>query len=320
MYKPPYEISDGMRDQCEHIIRLIGQIEGYQLLQTDFKLRRSNQVKSLHSSLLIEGNSLTLDQVTAVIDGKPVIGPINDIIEVKNAIALYEKIADLDPYNEENLLKAHHILMEGLLPDAGKYRTSGVGVFDGHRAIHIGPPANRVPSLMAQLFDYLKNTPESAIIKSCVFHYEFEFIHPFADGNGRMGRFWQTAILSKKYPILAYAAIETVIHQRQQAYYDALRQSGQRGDSNLFIIYMLDAIEAALDFILKSTTMIPSDPQSRLAAFREYIDTMAFQRKDYLLYHKNIASATASRDLRQGTTAGQLKRIGTGRTTTYQFQ
>lgn len=319
MYKPPYSLTNETIEKSENIVRLIGQIEGNHSLKTDFRLRRQNKIKSLHSSLAIEGNSLTIEQVTALLDGKLVLGPPRDILEVQNAIKLYDALPTLSPFSEESLLKAHEILMSGLLDSAGRYRSSGVGVFDGSVAVHIAPPQGQVPRLMGQLFDYLSGTPELTIIKSCVFHYEFEFIHPFADGNGRMGRLWQTAILAQKYPVLIHVPVESVVYRNQQAYYDALRQSGQNGNSDVFINYMLDIIHTSLKDVIDTATYVPTDAASRLKAYRESLTDKNFQRKDYSFFFKNITSTTASRDLRKGVDDGILNRTGDKRTTTYNF-
>lgn len=319
MYKPPYSITNELSEKVVEIVRLIGQIEGLQSLKTDFRLRRQNKIKSLHSSLAIEGNSLTIEQVTTLLEGKLVMGPPRDILEVQNAIKLYDLLPTLDPFSEEDLLKAHGILMQGLIDSAGRYRSSGVGVFDGSAAIHIGPPPNQAPRLMGQIFDYLNGTPELAIIKSCVFHYEFEFIHPFADGNGRMGRLWQTAILANKYPSLIHVPVESVVYRHQQAYYNALRESGKKGNSDAFISYMLEIIYSALKEVIDTTTHVPSDTKSRLRAYKEVQLDKQFQRRDYSLFYKNITSTTATRDLRKGVELGLLKKTGDNRTTTYSF-
>lgn len=319
MYKPPYSLSTEIIERSEDIVRLIGQIEGYQSFKTNFRLRRQNKIKSLHSSLAIEGNSLTIEQVTALLEGELVLGPPKDILEVQNAIKLYDLLPTLDPFSEEDLLKAHKILMNGLLDNAGRYRSSGVGVFDGSVAVHIGPPPLQVPRLMSQIFDYLKGTPELIVIKSCVFHYEFEFIHPFADGNGRMGRLWQTAILATKFPSMIHVPVESVVHRHQQAYYDALKNAGQRGNSDPFIDYMLNVIHSALEEVINSSSYFPSDASSRLSAYGQQLTKKNFQRKDYSLFFKNITSATASRDLKKGVEEGILNRTGDKRNTTYNF-
>ena len=319
-YRPPYTVTEEMQGLLKQIHRLIGRMEGYQLLTGNLRLRRKNQVRSLHSSLAIEGNRLTLEQVTAVLNGKRVIGPLKDIQEVENAIKVYEDLVDYDPYDEEELLAAHGELMRGLIADAGKYRQSGVGVLDGTKVVHIAPPAKRVPTLMGDLFSYLQSSDDDIIIKSCVFHYEFEFIHPFSDGNGRMGRLWQTAILKTAFPDLAFVPIESMVYARQQAYYQALSDSQSLGHSNPFIYYSLLTIRDTIEEQLASEIPTTRTWRDRLSAFREQLPAGAqFSRKDYNIYHKQVASATTTRDLSKGVENSILTRTGTLRTTKYTF-
>ncbi|WP_273446852.1 Fic family protein [Neolewinella agarilytica] len=318
-YKPPYEVTSQMFTLVKEIIRLVGQLEGYQLLVGNVKLRRKNKIKSIVSSLAIEGNSLTEEQVTAILEGKRVMGPRQDVKEVENAIQVYDRLETIDPYSEDELLDIHKIMMSGLITDAGRYRQSGVGVVDGTKVIHVAPPAKRVPNLMGDLFDYLENYEEDIIIKSCVFHFEFEYIHPFSDGNGRMGRLWQTAILKSEYPDLAYVPIESIVHERQQGYYDALQISQHAGDSTTFIIYALESIKLALSEQLDNALSIPHDVDGRLLAFKEQVKNKPFSRKEYLSYHKTIAPATATRDLKTGVDRSLLKRSGKSSATRYQF-
>ena len=208
-------------------------------------LRKENRIKTIHSSLWIEANSLTLQQVTDIVNGKRVSGPKKDILEVKNAIVAYDELLERNPYNEKDLLKQHSLLMTGLVTDAGKYRNAGVGVFDGKVPIHIAPPHQRVPLLMNQLLDWAKNAKLPQVVKSCIFHYEFEFIHPFSDGNGRMGRMWQTLLLYQENPVFAWLPVETIIAHNQQEYYRALRRSTHHTDSGIFAQFMLSAIKQA---------------------------------------------------------------------------
>lgn len=318
-YRPPYEIDEYLRKLLAQVARLIGQLEGVQILQTNIRLRRENKIKSLHSSLAIEGNSLSLEQVTDIINKKMVWGPAKDILEVKNAIQVYDAMERFSAGNEDDLLQAHGMLMTGLINDAGRYRNSAVGVVDGEKVIHIAPPANRVPALMGDLFHYLNEWEEDTIIKSCVFHYEFEFIHPFSDGNGRMGRLWQTMILKEHYPVLQFLPLENIIHRRQQAYYDALRHSQSLGNSNPFIAYALESLIIALEEQLEVKN-VQSNPHDRLNAYREHIGTDGFSRSDYQSFYKTIAPATATRDLRMGVDEGLLDKTGALRTTRYRFK
>jgi len=317
-YKPPYTLTSDMLKSVSQITQLIGKIEGYQLLTGNIKLRRQNKIKTIRSSLAIEGNTLTEGEITDIVNGKPVMGSPREILEVKNALKVYDTLVDLDPDKEDDLLDSHGLLMKGLIDDAGRYRNSGVGVIDGEKVIHIGPPPNMVPRLMGDLFDYQVNYPEETILKSCVFHYEFEFIHPFSDGNGRMGRLWQTVILKRDYPILTYVPFETIVHQRQAGYYQALSDSQSLGNSNPFIYFMLDALRTALETEADKTGEVP-DPESRLLAFREYWKLDNFSRKDYQTFHKTISTSTASRDLLGAVENGTLLKEGEQRNTRYRF-
>jgi Fic family protein len=209
------------------------------------QLRQENRIKTIHKSLWIEANSLTLQQVTDIVDGKKVIGPQKDILEVKNAIVAYDELLECNPYKEKDLLNQHRLLMTGLITDAGKYRNAGVGVFDGKVPIHIAPPQQRVPLLMSQLLERAKNAKLPQVVKSCIFHYEFEFIHPFSDGNGRMGRMWQTLLLYQENPVFAWLPVESIVAHNQQEYYRALRRSTHHNDSGIFAQFMLSIIKQA---------------------------------------------------------------------------
>ncbi|MDR2145861.1 MAG: Fic family protein [Tannerella sp.] len=209
------------------------------------QLRKENRIKTIHSSLWIEANSLTMEQVTDIIDGKRVVGPEKDILEVKNSIVAYDELLERNPYSEKDLLQQHNLLMKELIENAGKYRSSGVGVFDGEVPIHIAPPHDRVPLLMSQLLDWAESAKLPQVVKSCIFHYEFEFIHPFSDGNGRMGRMWQTLLLYQENPVFAWLPVESIIARNQQEYYRALRRSTHHNDSGIFAQFMLSAIKQA---------------------------------------------------------------------------
>lgn len=261
---------------------------------------------------------MTEEQITAMLDGKLVLGPPREILEVKNALAVYEKLKDWDANKEDDLLESHGLLMQGLIPDAGRYRQSSVGVVDGTKVIHIAPPAGQVPTLMGNLSSYLINSDEETIIKSCVFHYEFEFIHPFSDGNGRVGRLWQTLILMGRFPILAFVPFESIIHRRQQDYYKSLSDSQSVGHSNPFIFFMLNALLTALEEVV-NTVKEPVNRKERLNAYKEHIMEGEFGRKDYQLFFKNISTATASRDLANGVSDGVLRKFGDKRAATYRY-
>jgi Fic family protein len=236
-------------------MKMIGKFSSMNNLSSQPLLRKKNQIKSIHSSLAIENNQLSESQVKDLINGKLVIGPQKDILEVQNAIKVYENIQDIDPYTQKDLLKYHQLLMTSLVVDAGSYRKGQVGVFDDEKAIFMAPSSDRVPSLMNQLYDYLNHYDENIFIKSCVFHYEFEFIHPFSDGNGRMGRLFQTCLLAKEEEIFYYLPVESIIKKKQQAYYDAISKSNLEGSSNVFIEFMLDAMIETMNETLKQSNI-----------------------------------------------------------------
>jgi cell filamentation protein, protein adenylyltransferase len=240
-YQPPYKITPAILTSIEQIGEALGKL--FITMDTqDLRLRRINRICTLHGSLAIEGNTLSQEQISTILDGKPVIAPPREIQEVRNAIKVYDEYPNWDPANEADLLKAHEIMTTGLLDVPGQYRTTGVGVMGPADVIHVAPPAKRVPKLMADLLGWLKNTDEHPLIKSCVFHYEFEFIHPFADGNGRLGRLWQTLILTKWNSIFANIPVESMIYAYQSDYYDAIARSSKDGQSTVFIEFMLKMI------------------------------------------------------------------------------
>lgn len=254
-YKPPYEINTSIINKVAMIMKMIGKFSSMDNLSSQPLLRRKNQIKSIHSSLAIENNQLSESQVKDLINGKFVVGPQKDILEVQNAIKVYENIQDINPYTQKDLLKYHQLLMTSLVVDAGSYRKGQVGVFDDEKAIFMAPPADRVPSLMNQLYDYLNHYDENILIKSCVFHYEFESIHPFSDGNGRMGRLFQTCLLAKEEELFYYLPVESIIKKKQQAYYDAISRSNLKGSSNVFIEFMLDAIIETMNETIKQSNI-----------------------------------------------------------------
>jgi Fic family protein len=254
-YKPPYEINTSILNKVAIIMKMIGKFSSMNNLSSQPLLRRKNQIKSIHSSLAIENNQLSESQVKDLINGKLVIGPQKDILEVQNAIKVYEHIQDINPYAQKDLLRYHKILMTSLVTDAGSYRKGQVGVFDDEKAIFMAPPADRVPALINELYDYLNHFDENILIKSCVFHYEFEFIHPFSDGNGRMGRLFQTCLLAKEEELFYYLPVESIIKKKQQTYYEAISKSNQEGASTVFIEFMLDAIIETMNETLKQSNI-----------------------------------------------------------------
>lgn len=242
MYIPPFTIST---NAINLIAEISAQIERYaiRLEQSDgLRLRKANRVRTIHSSLAIEGNMLSEDEVKDIIDGKTVMAPLRQIQEVKNAIKTYELYEKLNPFDVNDLLKAYGTMMMALTDDAGKFRRGGVGVFSEERLVHMAPPADRVPFLIDDLFEWLKQAKDHLLIRSCVFHYEFEFIHPFSDGNGRMGRLWQSLILGRLHPLFEYLPVENMVYANQEAYYNAIQHSTATADSGPFIEFMLQEI------------------------------------------------------------------------------
>jgi len=251
MYKPPFTITNTMLNLSISITEKLGKITSYQSLKRMPILRKNNKIKSIHSSLAIEANSLSLNQVRDVIDEKIVVGPQIEIQEVKNAYKAYGMINEFNGYNETDLLKAHSIITNLINDESGKYRNHGEGVFDGEKVIFVAPPENMVPILMKDLFDWLKKDNETPLlIKSCIFHYEFVFIHPFGDGNGRIARLWQNVLLTKWNPIFEYIPIESQIKKYQKLYYENIDYCHKNGNSNKFIEFMLLMIDETLDEII----------------------------------------------------------------------
>ena len=251
-YVPPFTITPEIVRLVSEISETLGGFSVTNPSELPPVLRRGNRLRSIQSSLAIENNTLTLEQVTAIINGKRVLGHPREIQEVKNAFAAYEMLDRLNPLSTNDLLKAHEVLMSALVDDAGRYRSSGVGIVKGTEIVHLAPPAKRIHTLMHDLFAWLKETDAHPLVASSVFHYEFEFIHPFTDGNGRLGRLWQTLILKRWRPILAYLPVETVIKDRQKEYYHVLEKSDQQADSTAFVAFMLNAILDSLRETMKT--------------------------------------------------------------------
>ena len=241
-YTPPYKITTRIIDLVSKISEAVDSFNA----QEGLRLHRINRIKTIQGSLAIEGNTLTTDQITAILDGKPVIAPINEVQEIRNAIKAYELLDELNPANMDDLLKAHLTMEAGLIDDAGRFRRQGVGVASGEEIIHYAPPAERVPYLMRDLFDWLGKTEEHPLIKSSIFHYEFEFIHPFSDGNGRTGRLWQTLILSKWRPVFKNLPIENIVYKYRKEYYHAIAVSGGMEGCWPFIEFILGVIDETL--------------------------------------------------------------------------
>lgn len=316
--KPPYEINPKILKSIVSISEKIGIVNAKYLTKQAPYLRKQNKIKTIHSSLQIEGNTLSEQQITAIIDNKNVAGPKKDILEVVNAVKVYDNLPLYNSISEKSFLSAHKLLMKDLITDAGKYRKKGVGIVKDSEIKHVAPSYENVPYLMKELFNYLKKEKELTLIKSCVFHYEMEFIHPFMDGNGRMGRLWQTVILMRDYPYFEFLPFETLISKNQNNYYKALTISDNQGKSTVFIEYMLGIIDESLEILLNynNRTLKNTD---RLEYFISLGKT-TFSRKDYMDLFKEISAATASRDLKMGVENGLLKKTGDKKTTIYKVK
>ncbi len=246
-YIPPFHITEKIANLTAEIAEKVGSISATIGDIPHPKLRKENRIKTIQSSLAIENNTLSIEQVTAIVEGKRVLGSPQEIQEVKNAIETYEHLLTFNPYSGQDLLMAHQILMKELVKDNGIYRSRSVGISDGNNIIHVAPPSDRVPYLVNDLLLWIENSELNPLIKSCVFHYEFEFIHPFSDGNGRMGRLWQTLILTDWKPLFAWIPVETIIKENQKEYYQALQSADNSGDSTIFIEFMLKSILHAVE-------------------------------------------------------------------------
>lgn len=253
-YQPPFTMNEEITNLVIEIAEMAGLIAFTDQLSKNLTLRKENRIHSIHSSLAIERNSLTIEQVSDIINGKRVLGPPKDIREVQNAYEAYEMLTKLNPYSIDDLFIAHKAMMVDLVKEAGIFRSSGVGVFEGEHLIHAGTPPQYVPNLVSDLFQWLKNSALHPLIKSCIFHYEFEFIHPFADGNGRTGRLWHTLILAKWKDFFLWLPIETLIHEQQEGYYHAINQANIEGESTIFVTFMLQIIKQTLLDLTKNIT------------------------------------------------------------------
>lgn len=320
MPSPVFTLSPQVVSLAAEVSRLVGRFEGLQVPRPQLKLRRLNRARTVQGSTAIEGNTLSLDLVTSVLDGKPVLAPRREVLEVQNALAAYDKAPEYRPWSERDLLAAHSLLMRGLAPDAGRYRTSNVGVFRGRQVAHVAPPHRLVPRLVAELLSWgRKDRDTPAAIKACVVHYELEFIHPFSDGNGRIGRLWQHVVLLGFSRVFEFAPIESMTHSRQAGYYRVLAESGRAGDCTPFVAFSLETIREALVELLDHLRPERQSAEARLALAREAFGPRWFSRRDYLLLHKKLSTATASRDLRRAVDDGALVRRGSDRTTRYAF-
>lgn len=316
---PPFDITTDILTLSQRISRELGRISGSKKENVPIILRRINSFKTIQASLAIEGNTLGIEQISAIFEGKRVVGPKRDIEEAKNALEVYAQLTSLNPLRIEDLLKAHSIMMKDLISESGRFRSAGVGVFDGSRVVHMAPSPKMVPELMEQLFAFINSHDDLPwLIKACIFHYELEFIHPFSDGNGRLGRLWQHLLLIKEDPIFAYVPVETLIRENQKEYYDVLGQCDKEGSSTKFIVFSLEQILASL-VSFQAETRRAGGVEERLAFARFKLGLKIFSRKDYLQIHDDISTATASRDLEHGVKRNMIKQDGSKNRARYLF-
>ena len=245
-YRPPFHMTDRMTSLIAEISEYVGRITVLQGGAISPHLRRGNRIRTIHSSLAIENNSLSLEQVTAILNGKRILGNPNEIREVQNAYEAYEMLLNLDPLSVHDLWKAHAQMMNGLVPKSGRFRSDGVGIFKGRSLIHMAPPAAFVAEHIHNLFAWYQHSELHPLVKSAIFHYEFEFIHPFSDGNGRMGRMWHTLLLAQWKELFFWLPVEELIQARQQKYYDALGTADAQADCAEFVELMLEIVRDAL--------------------------------------------------------------------------
>lgn len=280
-YIPPYIISDKTVNLIAAITEIITKITINNNMSNNPRLRRDSRIRTIHASLAIENNSLSLDQVTDIINGKRILGAPDEICEVKNAFEAYNKLLELNPYSINDMLLAHKVLMNELTKEAGTFRSGGVGVFAGKQLVHMAPPANQVPHLIKDLLDWAKKEEVHPLLKSCVFHYEFEFIHPFADGNGRMGRMWQTLLLYKWNSLFGWLPIEALIRERQEEYYKVLGECDHSADSGKFIEFILTTVYDALSEIA-DTEQVTAQVTEQVKKLLEVMGNEEYSTKELL--------------------------------------
>jgi Fic family protein len=321
MAAPPFELTPKIFSQVERLARLVGRLEGLEVPVPQPLLREETRVRTVQGSVAIEGNTLRLDQVTAILEGKRVLGPRREIMEVENAIAAYASAPQWKPHSERHLLAAHRQLTLGLLLDAGKYRTTNVGVLKGTRVAHLAPPPRQVPSLVVKLLRWYGSERDlSPLIQACILHYELQFIHPFSDGNGRVGRLWQHVALLQMSPVFQFVPVESMIRDRQAAYYRALHTSDRKGECSPFLAFSLEALELALADLISRMRPQRESPTQRLERAREAFGAKWFGRKDYLALNRTVSTASASRDLKLGVEEGLLQRRGDRSLAAYRFR
>ncbi len=316
-YQPPFKVSATAISMIAEISALIERYVIRMEQEDSLRLRKANRIKTIHGSLAIEGNTLSEDQITAILEGKRIVAPIREIQEVKNAIETYDLYSSLNPYSIEDLLKAHGIMMTALIDVPGQFRTSGVGVVSGTQVIHMAPPAERVPELISDLFGWLKRSEDHLLIRSCVFHYEFEFIHPFADGNGRMGRLWQSLLLGQLHPIFQYLPVENMVYANQQGYYQSINLSTKKTDSGIFVDFMLDEILLTLKRHLDISDVGVNVGVNVGVKILEYIRLNPGCRANVIAEAVGTTTRTVERHIRQLREQGKIEFRGAPKTGGY---
>ena len=317
---PPFQITNTILDSVIEIAELVGKLTSISQLSTNPTLRRTNRIRTIHGSLAIEQNTLSLEQVTAVLNGKHVLAPPKDIAEVKNAYEIYEMMDSLNPYSVDDLLNAHAVMTRGLVEESGCFRSGPVGVVDKQgNILHFGTLPDYVPGLVNELLDWIRDCDYHMLIKSCVFHYELELIHPFADGNGRIGRLWHTLLLTQWKPMFAWLPVESIIHDRQDEYYKAINQSNYEGESTAFIIFMLDAIKEALMEAVETTVLTEkmSDAELRWYKIEHFLQKNEFITNSDVRQMFHVSSATANRILAKLTDEGVIQKVRIGKSWGY---
>ena len=320
--KPPFEITTSILDKIAEIAELVGQVNAVAGLTTNPMLCRTNRIRTIYSSLAIEQNTLSLEQVTAVLNGKRVVAPPKDIAEVKNAYEIYELLDSLNPYSVDDLLTAHGVMTRGLVEESGSFRSGPVGVVDRQgNILHFGTLPDYVPGLVTELLDWVRNSDYPMLIKSCVFHYELEVIHPFADGNGRIGRLWHTLLLTQWKPLFAWLPVESIIHDRQEEYYAAINRSNYEGASTAFIEFMLSAIREAL---IEAVQTGGAADKMTTDELRWYKIERFLQKNGTItnadvrqMFH--VSAATANRILARLTDEEKIQKIRIGKSWGYQI-
>jgi Fic family protein len=307
IYRPPFTLSTEIVSLAAEISELLGRLSVVKEGPSSLRLRRANRIRTIQGSLAIEGNTLSEDQITAILDGRRVIASPREILEVQNAVQTYENISRWVPHKEKDLLEAHRILMEGLIEENGRYRTGGVGIMRGGTVVHLAPPAGRVPHLIRDLLIWLKTTKDHPLIAGSVFHYEFEFIHPFADGNGRMGRLWQTLILSRWNPLTAHIPVEALIHENRAAYYEALNMSTAKTDSRVFIEYILRMMREAVEKFAALSEKMPEKMPEKVLRYIAENQKITIAELSALI---EVSERTIERTLERLRKDGRLRRVG----------